>query len=192
MGWITFLLGYLIGAFPTAYIFGRILKGKDIRRLGDGNMGARNAYHEIGHKAGIIIFFIDAAKGLAVILLAKLLGLSQNYMLASGIAVIAGHNFPIFLQLRGGRGEASTIGILIALLPLPALIVSVPTILSLLIWKNVILTSAICFIPLPVVCWFFGVPVLMIVYAITLPVLVAITHYFRARQLRKTLGTGTT
>ena len=61
--WLLVLAGYVIGACPTAYLFGQRLKGKDIRQLGDGNMGARNAYHELGHKTGILIFFIDAAKG---------------------------------------------------------------------------------------------------------------------------------
>ena len=53
------IIAYLVGSIPTAYIAGRLLKGGDIRRIGDGNMGARNAYHELGHKTGIGIFFID-------------------------------------------------------------------------------------------------------------------------------------
>ncbi|MDD5190447.1 MAG: glycerol-3-phosphate acyltransferase [Dehalococcoidales bacterium] len=189
---MTILLGYLLGSFPTAYIFGKRLTGKDIRRLGDGNMGARNAYHELGHKAGIIIFCIDAAKGVSIILFSKLFDISQGYMMLAGLATIAGHNFPVFLQFRGGRGEAVTIGILMALLPVESLIVAAPTIVSLLIWKNVILTSAVCFITMPVICWLFGVNGSMIAYVITMPVMVAITHFFRARGLRKTIGTGTT
>ena len=63
MQWFLVLGGYIVGAFPTAYIFGQKLKGKDIRQMGDRNMGARNAYHEIGHKIGILIFCIDTAKG---------------------------------------------------------------------------------------------------------------------------------
>ena len=61
--WLLVLVGYIIGSLPTAYIFGKRLKNRDIRGMGDGNMGARNAYHELGHKIGILIFFIDAAKG---------------------------------------------------------------------------------------------------------------------------------
>ena len=186
------MLGYLIGSLPTAYLFGKKLLGKDIRRLGDGNMGARNAYHELGPPAGIAIFLIDAGKGLFVILLGKAFGLSQNYVMLAGIAAVAGHNFPVFLQFRGGRGEATTIGILYALLPLPLSIVTIPTVLSLLIWKNVVLTSAVCFISLPVACWFLKVPGVMILYAVTLPIIVGITHFFRARALRRTIGTGTT
>ncbi len=192
MGVLTILLGYLVGTFPAAYFYGKKILGKDIRRLGDGNMGARNAYHELGHKAGITIFFIDVAKGLLAILIARLSDVPLSYVLATGIAAVIGHNFPFFLQFRGGRGEATTIGILYALLPLPSLIVTIPTVLSLFIWKNVILTSAVCFISMPVVCWIYKVPGYMIIYALVLPILVAVTHYFRARALKKTLGTGTT
>ena len=59
MTWAVVLLGYFIGSVPTAYIAGRMLGAGDIRRLGDGNVGARNAYHQLGPKSGICIFFID-------------------------------------------------------------------------------------------------------------------------------------
>ena len=63
MLWLIIALGYLLGSIPTAYLIGRLLKGKDIRQMGDGNMGARNAFYQLGHKTGIVIFFFDAAKG---------------------------------------------------------------------------------------------------------------------------------
>ncbi|MDD5288099.1 MAG: glycerol-3-phosphate acyltransferase [Dehalococcoidales bacterium] len=184
------LLGYIIGACPTAYAIGYRMKGKDIRRLGDGNMGARNAYHELGHKIGILIFFIDTAKGYLAIFIAQFFGASQVVLMATGVAAVAGHNWPVFLGFRGGRGEAATIGILLALIPKSMLIVAVPTIAVLLIKKNVILTSAVLFISLPLVGWWQHIPGIWIVYGIALPILVAITHYFRARHVRKPIGTG--
>jgi glycerol-3-phosphate acyltransferase PlsY len=192
MQWLIVLLGYIMGSFPTAYAFGQRLKGKDIRQLGDGNMGARNAYHELGHKIGILIFFIDAAKGSLAILLALAFVAPQYIVLATGLATVAGHNWPVFLGFRGGRGEATTIGILLALIPEAILIVAIPTITVLLIKKNVILTSAVMFISLPLVGWWLDVPGILIIYGIALPILVAITHYFRARRAEKPVGTGTT
>jgi glycerol-3-phosphate acyltransferase PlsY len=188
--WLLVLLGYIIGACPTAYAIGYRLTGKDIRRLGDGNMGARNAYHELGHKIGILIFFIDTAKGYLAILIAQYFDASQVVLMATGLAAVAGHNWPVFLSFRGGRGEATTIGILLALIPQPMLIVAVPTITVLLIKKNVILTSAVLFISLPLVSWWLNVPGVMVVYGIALPIIVAITHYFRARHIEKPVGTG--
>jgi len=180
--WLLVVLGYLLGTFPTAYVVGKRVLGKDIRKLGDLNMGARNAYFEIGHKAGIFIFFIDAAKGLIAVLVPRLLNVSQPFVLAAGIAAVAGHNWPVFLSFRGGRGEATTIGVLAGLIPIPMLIMAVPTILTLVIVKNVITATAVMFVGLPIVDWILGVSGLMVIYGIGLPVLVALTHYFRVHN----------
>jgi glycerol-3-phosphate acyltransferase PlsY len=185
------LLGYVMGNCPTAYVFGKKVTGKDIRTLGDGNMGARNAYHEIGHKIGILVFFIDAAKGALVVLLAQFFNVSQTVILTTGIAVVAGHNWPLFLRFKGGRGEATTIGVLYALIPLPMLIISVPTLITLLLVKNVIITSAVLFIGLLPVCYWLGVSGLLVIYAIGLACLVGITHFFNRHRVEKTASAGT-
>jgi len=192
MQWILVLLGYIIGSFPTAYVFGQRLKGEDIRRLGDGNMGARNAYHELGHKIGILIFCIDTGKGILAILLAHTFGAPQGIVMLAGMATIAGHNWPVFLGFRGGRGEAVTIGILLVLNTQAILITIIPTILVLLWKKNVILTSAVLFITLPLISWWLEVPGIIISYGIALPILVGITHFLRARQIENPANTGIT
>ena len=188
--WLLVLVGYIIGSLPTAYIFGKRLKNRDIRGMGDGNMGARNAYHELGHKIGILIFFIDAAKGCLVILLAQHFHASQTIILITGVAAIAGHNWSVFVGFRGGRGEATTMGILLVLIPESTLIIAVPTIVVLLIRKNVILASAVFFIGLLLVNWWLRVPGILVFYGIALPIMVALTHYFRVRHVEKPIGTG--
>jgi len=190
--WLLVLLGYIVGTLPSAYFFGKKFTGKDIRGLGDGNMGARNAYHEISHVIGILVFFIDATKGLLVILTAQLFNASQTVVLATGVAVVVGHNWPLFLHFRGGRGEATTIGVLYALMPPPMLIMTPPTIITLLIAKNVIVTSAVLFIGLPLVCWWQGVSGLMVLYAIGLACLVGITHFFNRHRVEDIASAGTT
>jgi len=185
--WLMVLLGYVMGNCPTAYVLGKKFTGKDIRKLGDGNMGARNAYHEINHKVGILIFFIDAAKGFLAVLAAQLLDLSQTVVLATGVAVVAGHNWPVFLHFKGGRGEATTIGVFYALMPLPTLIMTIPTVLMLLIFKNVIITTAAIFISLLLVCWWLDVSGLLVIYAIGLAILVALTHFFNRHRVEKTM-----
>ena len=190
MQWLLVLVGYIIGACPTAYIFGQRLKCRDIRRLGDGNMGARNAYHELGHKIGILIFCIDTAKGSLAILIARYFDAPQYIILATGVAAVVGHNWPAFVGFRGGRGEATTMGILLALIPQSILIVSIPTIAVLLIKKNVILASAVFLISLLFVNWWLHVPGILVFYGIALPILVALTHYFRVRHVEKPAGTG--
>ena len=190
MAWLIVVLGYILGSIPTAYIAGRLSKSRDIREMGDGNVGARNAYHELGYKTGVAVFFLDVAKGALPIIIAQAAALSQTAVLIAGLATVVGHNWPIFIRFRGGRGEATTIGVLLALITQPMLILAGPVIATLLIKKNVIVASCVLFIPLPLVCWWLGVPGVLVSYSIALPCLVGITHYLRTRGVRTASGAG--
>jgi glycerol-3-phosphate acyltransferase PlsY len=181
MPWLVILIGYLLGSVPTAYIAGHILKGNDIRQMGDENMGAANAFRELSRKAGIMVGIIDAGKGAIAVLIAYTADMSQLVVMFTGAAAIIGHNWPVFIGFRGGRGESTTIGILTTLITQPMLIVAGPAILVLLIKRNVILASAFLFIPLPLVCWWVGTPPSLIVYSVALPCLVGFTHFLRTR-----------
>ncbi len=181
MPYFIIILSYLLGSLPTSYIFGRITAGRDIRRMGDENAGAANAYRELGSRAGIIVGIIDAAKGSAVILIAQAASMSQPIVLLAGVAAVVGHNWPIFLGFRGGRGVSTTLGILYVLVTIPMLILTLPTLL-ILIWKrNVTPAMAFAFIALPLVDLGFRVEPILIGYGIVLPALVGITTFFRTR-----------
>ena len=188
MTWLIILLGYILGSIPTAYIAGLMLKGKDIRQMGDGNMGAANAFRELGAKAGITVFFIDATKGVLPVLIAQGAALSQAVVLITGVATVVGHNWPIFIGFRGGRGESTTIGVLLVLITQPMLIMAGPVIATLLVKKNVIIASCLLFIPLPLVCWWLGLPGVLVSYSVALPCLVGITHYLQTRREVKPSG----
>jgi len=188
MLWVIVLLGYLLGSTPTAYIAGHLLKGKDIRQIGDGNMGARNAFRELGAKVGIAVFFVDASKGVLAVLIAQAANIPQVAILFTGAAAVVGHNWPVFIGFKGGRGESTTIGVLLALITQPMLIIAGPTVLTLFIKKNVTLASCVLFIPLPLVCWWLGVPGSLISYSMALPCLVGFTHFLRTRRAVKTAG----
>ena len=182
MLWVIVLLGYFLGSIPTAYIAGRLLKGKDIRQMGDSNVGAANAFRQLGAKIGTAVFFIDAGKGALVILIAQIANIPQVAILFTGAAAVAGHNWPVFIGFRGGRGESTTIGALLTLITQPMLILAGPAVLTLLIRRNVTLASAILFIPLPLMCWWLGAPGMLIAYSMALPCLVGFTHFLRTRR----------
>ena len=175
------ILGYIVGSMPTGYIAGRITRGVDIRLVGDGNMGAQNAFRQLGAAAGIWVFLIDAAKGIVVILLAQAADISPLSIVVVGTATVAGHNWPVFLGFRGGRGEAVTIGILLAVVTIPAIIAGILCLAVLWATRDVIKASAAMFIPVPLLCWWFDTPGMMVALAIWLPCLVAFTHYLRVR-----------
>src|SRR4030042_5827660 len=124
MLWIIsgILISYLIGSIPTAYIFGRVLKGIDIRKFGSGNVGATNALRILGKGPGVTVLILDILKGYtAVILLGDLAAAKSTFIsdellrVILGISCICGHNWTIFLKFKGGKGIATTFGVLIAL-----------------------------------------------------------------------------
>ena len=124
MLWIAaaIIISYLIGSIPTAYVFGRA-RGIDIRQHGSGNVGATNALRVLGKKTGIIVLGIDILKGLVPviflgnILSVKTLPLMNDEQLRILIALmcIVGHNWTVFLNFKGGKGMATSLGVLIGL-----------------------------------------------------------------------------
>jgi glycerol-3-phosphate acyltransferase PlsY len=182
MPWLIVISGYLLGSIPTGYIAGRIFKQVDIRKVGDGNMGAQNAFRQLGAWVGIAVGLIDAGKGALAIFIAQAADLPQIAVLLAGAAAVAGHNWPVFLRFRGGRGEATAIGVLLFTVTQPMLVVAAPAIAALVIWRNVILASAVLFVPLPLVAWWLGVPGMLIAYSVALPCLVGFTHFLRTRR----------
>jgi glycerol-3-phosphate acyltransferase PlsY len=155
----------------------------DIRELGDRNMGAANAFRELGPRLGIGVGVVDVGKGAAAILIAKALAVPEAVVLLTGLAAVAGHNWPVFLRFRGGRGEATTVGTLLTLMPREMLIIFGVAAVPFLITRNIIVTSVFLFVPLPLVAWALGAPGVMIAYAIALPCLVGFTHFLTTRHL---------
>lgn len=190
MPWLIVISGYFLGAIPTAYIAGRVVKGIDIRRVGDANVGAANAFHQLGKKIGVAVGLIDAGKGALAVLIAQAADIPQEAVLITGVAAIIGHNWPVFLDFRGGRGESTTIGMLLILVTQPMLILGGVSIVTLFITRNVILASVVLFAPLSLVSWWLGVPGMLVGYGIALPCLVGVTHFLRTRRIASTSGTG--
>ncbi len=111
------VLSYLLGSIPTAYIFGKMYRKIDIREYGSGNVGATNVFRVLGKGPGSIVLFVDVLKGfLAVSVLANILGLQLIWQrLVLALTVVSGHNWTVFLKFKGGKGIATTLGVLMAL-----------------------------------------------------------------------------
>jgi len=120
---------YLLGAIPFALIIAKLTKGIDIRKIGSGNVGATNVYRAVSKPAGIIVLILDIAKGfLATVFIASafyqinydnsLPGISLELLkILAGVASICGHNWSIFLGFKGGKGVATSTGVLLGLAP---------------------------------------------------------------------------
>ena len=123
---ISLILAYLIGSIPTSFIFTKFLKKVDIRQHGSGNVGATNVFRVVGKTPAVMVLLIDILKGvIAVIFLSDVffnnfigmkLGL-ELYKILLGACAISGHVWSIFLKFKGGKGVATTAGVLIVLSP---------------------------------------------------------------------------
>lgn len=110
-------LGYLLGSFPTAYFFVLWKSKVDIRKAGSGNVGTLNSYEVSGSKiVGIAVLCVDLAKGaISVIAARSILGTDFPVIAASGIGAVIGHNFPVWLGFKGGRGLAPAAGVMLTI-----------------------------------------------------------------------------
>lgn len=111
------IIGYLLGSFPAAYIIAKLIKGIDIRDVGVRNMGGANVIREVGKWAGALTLIFDIGKGALSVYIAQLLGVSLPWVLAAGFAAMLGHNYPVYIGFRGGKGVATVMGIFFFVAP---------------------------------------------------------------------------
>jgi glycerol-3-phosphate acyltransferase PlsY len=190
---ISAILAYLIGSIPVAYIFGRVLKGIDIREHGSGNMGATNAFRVLGKWPGTMVLILDILKGaISVTWLANVFGQSAALSLVIiSLAAVAGHNWTVFLGFKGGKGMATSLGVLIGLaMQLPGLriVLGLATLTWLalfLLFGFVSLASIAAAIVLPVLMVVFEAPFSMKVMAIILCIFIVFRHRSNIKRLAK-------
>ena len=163
--WSSYLIiavgAYFIGSIPTGYLLARA-KGIDIRKTGSGNIGATNVFRILGRPAGIAVLLIDAIKGFAPTFLVRYLfhGASSDvveyHSMTAGFFAIMGHNYTCWLGFKGGKGIATSAGVLIALAPVALAITVVAWILIFLISKYVSVASIGAALVLPLAVWSSG------------------------------------
>jgi glycerol-3-phosphate acyltransferase PlsY len=108
--------GYLLGSIPISYVIARLVKGVDLRKVGSGTVGASNVWYNVGHAwifpVGVFDVFV---KGMTPALLARAFDLELGPQVGASLLAIIGHNWPVYLKFRGGRGVAPTVGVLLSL-----------------------------------------------------------------------------
>jgi len=123
------VVSYLLGSVPIGYIIGKVA-GVDIRKSGSGNIGATNVLRVLGKKYGYAVFFLDALKGFAAVRICLALvsttpaarAYADFFALLGAVVCVVGHAFPIWLGFKGGKGVATSAGVIIGLMPLAAVI----------------------------------------------------------------------
>jgi len=198
MPWIIhgIAISYLIGSIPTAYIFGRLLKGIDIRKFGSGNVGATNALRVLGKPAGITVLLLDILKGFLVVfflgnfITSRTAGISDiTTRVVLGICGICGHNWTIFLKFKGGKGMATTLGVLLGLaVTVPGLkvafgLVILTWLIVFLISRIVSLASILCAIALPAYMVVSKAPGILISLSLVICLLIILRHKSNLQRL---------
>lgn len=113
-------IGYLLGSFPTGLVAGRLARGIDVREYGSGNTGFTNVLRTVGARWGIAVLVLDLAKGAAPVLIARVLSDEPYVQAVAGLAAAVGHDWPVFIGFRGGRGVAASYGAALAMNPIAA------------------------------------------------------------------------
>lgn len=122
------ICSYLIGAIPFGVLFGKLICKKDIREYGSKNIGTTNTIRVLGKKVGFTVFFFDVLKGALMMIIVKYILEPANIWqspipyLSYGIAAIVGHTFPIYIGFKGGKGVATSLGAVLTLTPVPAIL----------------------------------------------------------------------
>ena len=123
MHWLFVLLGYVCGSIPFGVIVTSAFAKKDVRASGSGNIGATNVARVAGKKLGAVVLLLDAAKGaLSTWLALHFFPELPLLHVATAAAAFLGHVFPVWLKFKGGKGVATALGVLLVLLPIPALV----------------------------------------------------------------------
>ena len=182
MTWVWLgVLCYAIGSLPTAYLFTRYILGQDIWQIGDFNSGAANVFRNVGAKTGVAVGAIDIIKGALVIVLAMVLVDDTRMEMMAGAAALAGHNLPVHLRFRGGRGAATAVGILIASVPIIGLPIGALCLVLLYLTHRAIYPLVVFLVVIPVLTWSIGYPVALAIYVVAIPIAVGLSHLFTTR-----------
>jgi acyl phosphate:glycerol-3-phosphate acyltransferase len=150
-------LAYLLGTVPSGYVLGR-RRGIDIRQHGSGNIGATNVLRTIGKGPAALALIGDLAKGAVPVFVGRALGLPLELQYLAGLAAVAGHIWPVWLRFRGGRGVATAFGALLAIAPLPGLVVALIFVLTVASSRYVSLGSILGSLAAPLIVWLWGYP----------------------------------
>ncbi|SET53074.1 glycerol-3-phosphate 1-O-acyltransferase PlsY [Paenibacillus sp. NFR01] len=176
---LVIVISYLLGSVSFSVLYARLFKGIDIRNYGSGNAGATNTLRVLGKGPAILVLALDVLKGIAAVWLGTWVGGFGGWTAAlCGIAAIIGHNWPLYFHFRGGKGIATTIGVMATLCFLPAFTAGVIAILSIFVTRFVSLGSLI-FVALT--------PVFLLIMGFTPPVLwtsliIAVFAFWRHRS----------
>jgi glycerol-3-phosphate acyltransferase PlsY len=177
------LLCYLIGSLPFGLIVGKVTRGVDIRQFGSGNIGFTNALRTLGWRPALTVLLADIAKGIIAVMFSRAALETEGWAVAGGLAGIAGHNWSVFLKFQGGRGIATSFGVLVGLVPGVALAVMGVWFVTLAATRYVSLASLLAACSVPVWMFVFDQSVILKVLGGVIPLFAVVRHVPNIKRL---------
>ncbi|MCF7936607.1 MAG: glycerol-3-phosphate 1-O-acyltransferase PlsY [Synergistales bacterium] len=194
--WCWVAVGYLFGSVPMGLVTACLVAREDIRNHGSGNIGATNVGRLLGTPWAVAVALADMAKGGVAVLLAWAMGVHAPWILAcTGVAGVCGHNFPVWLGFRGGKGVSTTYGVVVALTLLPgkgSMLLWLTAPLAGALWfvllkttRYVSLASIVSLAAIPVILFLFGASGAYITAGVLLALLTAVRHRGNLQRLAR-------
>ena len=181
---LTCIIGYLLGSVSGGIITSRLANGPDLHTVGSKSTGASNVQRTMGWKFGIITFLIDGLKGIIACLIAWLITGSHFASLLAGLFCVIGHNWPVFFHFRGGKGVATTGGVMLYCFPVPALICIALTVAVIALFRYISVGSMLLVTVFFILSFFFSGPnTCVIVWAFLLMVMCIARHHANMSRL---------
>ncbi|GEB32702.1 MULTISPECIES: glycerol-3-phosphate 1-O-acyltransferase PlsY [Brevibacillus] len=180
---LAWVLSYLIGSISFSYLIAKKVAGIDIRSHGSGNAGATNTLRVLGKGPGIAVLILDALKGLAAMGITHLMTGDAAAYAVAGLFVIAGHNWPIYFGFRGGKGVATTLGVVLGFSPLAFLIAAVLAVLVIAITRYVSLGSLVLVTVIPISLYLLDKPISFVWTSLVIAVFAYVRHYNNIQNL---------
>lgn len=176
------LLSYLIGSVSTAYMISKGVYHVDIRQYGSKNPGSTNVLRVLGAKPAAVVFTLDFLKGFLVVVLARYMG-GENLALLCGLAVVIGHDWSIFLNFKGGKGIATSFGVVLGLTPQICLWVLAAGLAMIALFRFVSLGSITGAALFPILLVIFHYPLKYILFGMVLAVVAVYRHSSNIKRL---------
>jgi glycerol-3-phosphate acyltransferase PlsY len=154
---LTAIVSYLLGSIPTGYLVAKA-RGIDIRTVGSGNIGATNVFRVLGKPAGVTVLLVDALKGFVACRFVAFgaSAPSETHHMIAGLFAILGHNYTFWLRFKGGKGIATSAGVMLALVPVGFAVAFATFLIVLALSRFVSLSSIVAAIALPIGVWLAG------------------------------------
>lgn len=176
---------YLLGSIPFGYIVGKLFKKVDIRELGSGNIGATNAFRILGPSLASLVLLSDVGKGILSIYLVRFLSIDNLLIFTiAGLAVICGHDWSLFLGFKGGKGIATTFGVVFAFNPIISILAVTVWVIVIIITRYASLSSIFAVISIFVFTILFKQPYEYIVFSAIILVLGIFKHKDNIERLK--------